>query len=171
MQVGLREHPDTEDAVWLWEDDGVFAKTHWSRLETVSIDTNWLHTIYSGLVAVPKAWGEKENAYIFYLVNESWCFSLRFQAGLINKLHILNSIFMFLRAAASIPEHLMHCIMVQSISIIHKAETFFPVDHSLINPELFGADIWIVGIICQKTKKSLRFKGKCCTGLHKKTCI
>lgn len=75
---------------------------------------------------------------------------------------------MFLRAAASIPEHLMHCVMVQSKSIIHKAETFFPVDHSLINPELFGADIWIVGIICQKKqKKAYVLKGNVAQGYTK----
>lgn len=50
----------------------------------------------------------------------------------------------------SIPEHLMHRFMVQSISIIHKAEAFLSFDYSLINPELLGTRIWIICIVCQK---------------------
>ena len=41
----------------------------------------------------------------------------------------------------------MHRVMVQSISIIHKAEAFLPLNHSLINPELAGTDIWVIGIV------------------------
>lgn len=54
--------------------------------------------------------------------------------------------------AVSVPEHLMHCFIVQSISIIHKDEAFLFIDHSLINPQLFGIHIWVVGIVCQKTQ-------------------
>lgn len=50
----------------------------------------------------------------------------------------------------SVPEHLMQCFMVQSISIIHKAEAFLSLDHSPINPELSGLYIWIKGIVCQR---------------------
>lgn len=44
----------------------------------------------------------------------------------------------------------MHCFMIQSITIIHKAEAFLPLDNCLIDPKLFGTDIWIIGIVCQK---------------------
>lgn len=49
--------------------------------------------------------------------------------------------------AASVPEHLMHCFKIQSVSIIHEGEAFLSIDHSLINPELFSPDIRIVGIV------------------------
>ena len=59
------------------------------------------------------------------------------------------------RVAESVPEHFMHCFKVQSISIIHEAEAVLFIDYSLINPELFGQNIWIIGIVCQK-KQILR---------------
>jgi len=53
----------------------------------------------------------------------------------------------------SVPEHLMHCIMVQSVAIIHEGEAQFFFYHSLIHPELFGADIRIIGIVYQKNQR------------------
>lgn len=48
----------------------------------------------------------------------------------------------------AVPEHLKHRCIVQSITIIHEAEALLSSDHNLIDPELCGADIWIVGIVC-----------------------
>lgn len=59
FQVGLREHPNTWGTLRLGKDNGVFAKTHGSRLEAIAINSYWLYTVYSNLVTVPKAWGEK----------------------------------------------------------------------------------------------------------------
>lgn len=49
-----------------------------------------------------------------------------------------------------LPEHLVYFIFVQSISIIHKAKAVLIFDHNLINQELFGIDIWIIGIVCRE---------------------
>lgn len=72
LQVGLREHSNASDTLRLGEDDSISAKTHWSRLETIAIDTNWLYTIYSSLVTVPKAWGGK----CIYSLVSMWITSL-----------------------------------------------------------------------------------------------
>lgn len=55
----------------------------------------------------------------------------------------------------------MHSFMVQSISIIHKGETFISFDHSLINPKLFGTDIWIIGIVWKREKVYLHTVQEC----------
>lgn len=52
--------------------------------------------------------------------------------------------------SVSIPEHLEHRVIVHSVSIIHEAETVLSIDHSLVNPELFGINIGIVGIVYEK---------------------
>ena len=49
----------------------------------------------------------------------------------------------------SVPEHLKHLFMVQSISIIHKDEAIVSSDTSLINPDMRGTHIWIIGIVYQ----------------------
>lgn len=46
----------------------------------------------------------------------------------------------------------MHRIIVHSVSIIHKGEALLVFDLSLINPELLGIDIRVVGIVWQKTQ-------------------
>lgn len=50
----------------------------------------------------------------------------------------------------SIPEHLVHPFIVQSISIVHEDEAVLAFKLGLINPELLGIDIWIIGIIWRK---------------------
>lgn len=45
----------------------------------------------------------------------------------------------------------MHRIIVHSVSVIRKGEALLVFEHSLINPELLGIDIRIVGIVWQKT--------------------
>lgn len=47
----------------------------------------------------------------------------------------------------SIPEHLVHPFIVQSISIVHEDEAVLLFDLRLINPELLGVNIRIVGIV------------------------
>lgn len=128
LQVRLREHPNAADTLWLGEDDGVFAETHWSRLETIAVHANGCLTVLGYLFAVPKACGEKWSS----LVSIS-----------ITALSIVGSV--------SIPEHLVHRFIVHSISIIHEAEAVLSIDHNLVNPELFGINIGIVGIVYQKT--------------------
>lgn len=41
----------------------------------------------------------------------------------------------------------MHRFIVHSVSIVHKDEAVLVSDHSLINPELLGVHVRIVGIV------------------------
>lgn len=127
LQVRLREHPNAADTLWLGEDDGVFAETHWSRLEAIAVHANGCLTVLGYLFTVSKACGENWSS----LVSIS-----------ITALSIVRSV--------SIPEHLEHRVIVHSVSIIHEAETVLSIDHSLVNPELFGINIGIVGIVYEK---------------------
>lgn len=44
----------------------------------------------------------------------------------------------------------MHLFIVQPISIVHEDEAVLAFELGLINPELLGIDIWIIGIIWGK---------------------
>lgn len=53
-----------------------------------------------------------------------------------------------------VPKHVVQSFMVEAVSVIHEAEAHLSFNHSFINPELLGTNIWVIGIVCQETETS-----------------
>ena len=46
------------------------------------------------------------------------------------------------------PEHFVEMVKVHSLAVVHEGEADLAVDDLLVNPQLAGRDIGVVGIVC-----------------------